>query len=37
MHEVVELHIPSENTPAWKVCQAMGFEQVDFGRMYRKV
>jgi ribosomal protein S18 acetylase RimI-like enzyme len=37
MHEVVELHIPTDNNPAWKVCQAMGFEQVDFGRMYRKI
>jgi ribosomal protein S18 acetylase RimI-like enzyme len=33
--EVMELHIPSENLPAWKVCQALGFEQVDLGRMYQ--
>jgi ribosomal protein S18 acetylase RimI-like enzyme len=34
--EVVELHIPSDNQSAWKVCQALGFEQVDLGRMYQK-
>jgi ribosomal protein S18 acetylase RimI-like enzyme len=34
--EVVELHIPGDNHPAWKVCQTLGFEQVDIGRMYRK-
>jgi ribosomal protein S18 acetylase RimI-like enzyme len=34
--EVVELHIPSDNQPASKVCQALGFEQVDIGRMYQK-
>jgi ribosomal protein S18 acetylase RimI-like enzyme len=33
--EVVELHIPSGNQPAWKVCTALGFEQVDLGRMYQ--
>jgi ribosomal protein S18 acetylase RimI-like enzyme len=34
--EVVEVHIPSDNQPAWKVCQALGFEQVDLGRMYQR-
>jgi ribosomal protein S18 acetylase RimI-like enzyme len=32
--EVMELHLPSDNEPAWKVCQALGYEQVDLGRCY---
>jgi ribosomal protein S18 acetylase RimI-like enzyme len=35
--EVVELHIPSDNQPAWKACQALGFEQVDLGRLYQRI
>jgi GNAT superfamily N-acetyltransferase len=34
--EVAELHIPSDNQPAWKVCMALGFEQVDRGMMYQR-
>jgi ribosomal protein S18 acetylase RimI-like enzyme len=32
--EVMELQVPSDNQPAWKVCQALGFAQVDVGRGY---
>jgi ribosomal protein S18 acetylase RimI-like enzyme len=36
MFDVVELQIPSDNEPAWKLCLGLGFEQVDVGRMYER-
>jgi ribosomal protein S18 acetylase RimI-like enzyme len=34
--EVMELQLPSDNEPAWKTCQALGFAQVDLGRTYQR-
>jgi ribosomal protein S18 acetylase RimI-like enzyme len=34
LQEVMEIQLPSDNEPAWKVCQALGYEQVDLGRCY---
>jgi ribosomal protein S18 acetylase RimI-like enzyme len=34
--EVMEIQVSSENQAAFKLCQALGFEQVDMGRMYQR-
>jgi ribosomal protein S18 acetylase RimI-like enzyme len=34
--EVMELQVPADNAPAWKVCQALGYQQVDVGRTYER-
>jgi ribosomal protein S18 acetylase RimI-like enzyme len=34
--EGMELQVSSDNEPAYKLCRGLGFEQVDFGRMYQK-
>jgi ribosomal protein S18 acetylase RimI-like enzyme len=34
--EVMEVQVATENLAAIKMCQGLGFEQVDLGRMYQK-
>jgi hypothetical protein len=34
--ELAELQAPEGNEPAARLCQALGFAQVDVGRLYRK-
>jgi ribosomal protein S18 acetylase RimI-like enzyme len=34
--EVMELQVSSDNVAACKLCQGLGFEQVDLGRMYQR-
>jgi len=34
--ELIELQLASDNEAAFKLCQGLGFEQVDTGRMYEK-
>jgi ribosomal protein S18 acetylase RimI-like enzyme len=35
--EVMEVQVPEENQIALQLCQGLGFEQVDVGKMYQKV
>jgi ribosomal protein S18 acetylase RimI-like enzyme len=34
--ELVELHVGEGDTPALRLCQSLGFTQVDVGRVYRR-
>jgi ribosomal protein S18 acetylase RimI-like enzyme len=34
--EIMELHVFADNLAAAKLCQGLGFEQVDLGRMYQR-
>jgi ribosomal protein S18 acetylase RimI-like enzyme len=34
--ELIELHVPGDNQPAFKLCQGLGFEQVDVGKFYER-
>src|SRR5262249_18706631 len=35
--EVMEIQVPAGNQIALQLCQGLGFEQVDVGKMYQKV